>query len=256
MPIRYLLLPDAAANTYTLACDSGTFALTGTTATPRFNRAVTAATGSFTLSGTAATPKFNRAITAASGTFALTGTAANFVYGVTYSLSAASGSFALTGTAATFSRPSRVMALDSGSIVLSGTAADLIYAQGQRTLSANSGAFALIGTSSAGTFLRQIDIDYLLWYMQENLMIPTAEQNAAAVRTELTTELGRIDAAVSTRLATAGYTAPDNVSVTAIKAVTDEIIITNGLVHGDVKKQNAATVYGNGTSGNKWRGTP
>lgn len=31
---------------------------------------------------------------------------------------------------------------------------------------------------------------------------------AAAVRTELTTELGRIDAAVSTRLATAGYTAP------------------------------------------------
>ena len=31
---------------------------------------------------------------------------------------------------------------------------------------------------------------------------------AAAVRTELTTELGRIDAAVSTRLATAGYAAP------------------------------------------------
>lgn len=31
---------------------------------------------------------------------------------------------------------------------------------------------------------------------------------AAGVRTELTTELGRIDAAVSTRLATAGYTAP------------------------------------------------
>lgn len=63
---------------------------------------------------------------------------------------------------------------------------------------------------------------------------PTAAQNATAVRTELTTELARIDvatstraatadsrfgnldAAVSSRLATAGYTAPDNASVAAI----------------------------------------
>ena len=27
-------------------------------------------------------------------------------------------------------------------------------------------------------------------------------------------------------------------------------------IHADVKKQNAATVYGSGTSGDKWRGTP
>lgn len=38
--------------------------------------------------------------------------------------------------------------------------------------------------------------------------IPTAAENASQVRTELTTELGRIDAAITTRLATAGYTAP------------------------------------------------
>jgi hypothetical protein len=38
--------------------------------------------------------------------------------------------------------------------------------------------------------------------------IPTAAQNAAAVRSELATELARIDVATSTRLATAGYTAP------------------------------------------------
>jgi len=37
---------------------------------------------------------------------------------------------------------------------------------------------------------------------------PTAAEVATAVRTELTTELGRIDAATSTRLATASYTAP------------------------------------------------
>lgn len=40
--------------------------------------------------------------------------------------------------------------------------------------------------------------------------VPTAAANASAVRTELATELGRVDAAVSSRLATSGYTAPDN----------------------------------------------
>jgi hypothetical protein len=38
--------------------------------------------------------------------------------------------------------------------------------------------------------------------------IPTAAANASAVRTELTTELGRVDVTISSRLATAGYTAP------------------------------------------------
>lgn len=38
--------------------------------------------------------------------------------------------------------------------------------------------------------------------------IPTASANASAVRTELATELGRVDAAVSSRLAAASYTAP------------------------------------------------
>jgi hypothetical protein len=46
---------------------------------------------------------------------------------------------------------------------------------------------------------------------------------ATAVRTELALELGRIDAAISSRLAAAGYTAPDNLSVTAIKAKTDNL---------------------------------
>ena len=52
---------------------------------------------------------------------------------------------------------------------------------------------------------------------------PTAAANATAVRSELTTELARIDVAISTRLASASYTAPDNASVTAIKAKTDNL---------------------------------
>jgi hypothetical protein len=48
------------------------------------------------------------------------------------------------------------------------------------------------------------------------LAADAAAEIAAAVRTELTTELGRVDVAVSTRLATAGYTAPDNAGISTI----------------------------------------
>jgi hypothetical protein len=48
------------------------------------------------------------------------------------------------------------------------------------------------------------------------LTADAAAEIAAAVRTELTIELGRVDVAVSTRLATAGYTAPDNAGISTI----------------------------------------
>jgi co-chaperonin GroES (HSP10) len=47
---------------------------------------------------------------------------------------------------------------------------------------------------------------------------PSASTISTAVRSELTTELGRVDAAVSSRLAATGYTAPDNSSIAAIDA--------------------------------------
>ena len=55
-----------------------------------------------------------------------------------------------------------------------------------------------------------------------NSVVPT-NLSAAQVRTELAPELARIDVATSTRLAGASYTAPDNASVTAIKAKTDNL---------------------------------
>ena len=52
--------------------------------------------------------------------------------------------------------------------------------------------------------------------------VPSAASIASATRTELTTELGRLDAAVSTRLATSGYTAPSSApTVTAIRQEMD-----------------------------------
>lgn len=56
--------------------------------------------------------------------------------------------------------------------------------------------------------------------------IPSAATIASQVRTELTTELGRIDVAVSTRLASAGYTAPDNATIASIYAAVDTEIAT------------------------------
>jgi hypothetical protein len=52
----------------------------------------------------------------------------------------------------------------------------------------------------------------------------SAEAIAEAVRSELATELGRLDAAVSTRLAASGYTAPDNAGITAIGTATATIL--------------------------------
>jgi hypothetical protein len=58
------------------------------------------------------------------------------------------------------------------------------------------------------------------------LAADAASEIATAVRTELATELGRVDAAVSTRLASASYTAPSNSDITAIKAKTDQLAFT------------------------------
>jgi hypothetical protein len=51
--------------------------------------------------------------------------------------------------------------------------------------------------------------------------VPSAASIASATRTELATELARVDVATSTRLAGSAYTAPANSDVTAIKAKTD-----------------------------------
>lgn len=68
-------------------------------------------------------------------------------------------------------------------------------------------------------------IDAILQVINTNLDLPALELTAIgqAVRAELSTELGRIDATISTRLAAAGYTAPDNSGIAAIKERTDNL---------------------------------
>jgi len=60
--------------------------------------------------------------------------------------------------------------------------------------------------------------------------------------------LTNLDVAVSTRLATAGYTAPDNADITAIKAKTDSLTFSvAGQVDANVKKINDTTIIGDGS---------
>jgi hypothetical protein len=73
------------------------------------------------------------------------------------------------------------------------------------------------------------------------LATDAAAEIAAAVRTELTTELGRVDVAISTRLATAGYTAPDN---TGISTISDRVsYCLTALVGACSDAQTAAETY-------------
>jgi hypothetical protein len=51
----------------------------------------------------------------------------------------------------------------------------------------------------------------------------TTPPTVTQIRTEMDSNSTKLDVAVSTRLATSGYTAPDNASVTAIKAKTDNL---------------------------------
>lgn len=83
-----------------------------------------------------------------------------------------------------------------------------------------------------------------------------AEVDTALADVGLTTTVtGRIDAAISTRLADASYTAPDNASITGIKAKTDNLTFTvAGQVDANTESMNGAEILGDGSSGNLWRG--
>jgi len=62
-----------------------------------------------------------------------------------------------------------------------------------------------------------------------------------------------LDATVSSRLATAGYTAPDNAGIVAIKAKTDSLAFTvAGKVDANILVVNGVTVAGTGAAGNEW----
>jgi hypothetical protein len=98
-------------------------------------------------------------------------------------------------------------------------------------------------------------IDAIVTVINTSLDIPSLELAAiaSAVRTELSTELGRLDATISSRLATSGYTAPANSDILAIKNKTDDLTFTKvNELDVNIQSVNDVTVNGNGTTGNEW----
>jgi hypothetical protein len=62
-----------------------------------------------------------------------------------------------------------------------------------------------------------------------------------------------LDVAVSTRLATAGYTAPDNAGIAAIQAKTDDLTFTvAGVIDANISYVNELPVNGAGTEADPW----
>jgi hypothetical protein len=74
--------------------------------------------------------------------------------------------------------------------------------------------------------------------------VPSASAIASQVRSELSVELGRVDQAISTRLASSGYTAPANSDISAIKVKTDNLP-SSPAATGDIPTaaQNATAVW-------------
>jgi len=88
--------------------------------------------------------------------------------------------------------------------------ANFTLTSGERTAIATAVESALINDGDG-----QALIDAIVDLINTNLDLPLLELQAiaTAVRSELATELGRIDIAVSSRLSSAGYTAPDNAGI-------------------------------------------
>jgi len=141
----------SAGGSYTLTCDSGSYAYTGTEASTLAGRSLSADSGSYAYSGTAVRLTYAASYDLAcdSGTYAYTGAQAGLIadraiacgtaaytYGgaaVTfttgYGLSLDSGSYSYSGTALGFKR-GLVMGMDGGSYIYSGATIVFSYSGG------------------------------------------------------------------------------------------------------------------------------
>jgi hypothetical protein len=131
---------------YSLVCDSGSFAETGTAANLEAGRKVVADSGSFAATGTAATLSRGRTLACDGGSFAETGVAASLKKGC--KVIADSGAISLIGTDAHLHPPSAHMEGWSGSFALSGMNAAL---KAGRMADADSGSFAATGMDALFT---------------------------------------------------------------------------------------------------------
>lgn len=116
-----------------------------------------------------------------------------------------------------------------------------VWANGTRTLTAGTNIVLAKGTGITG-------------FNDLSAAQVNAEVDSALADVGLTTTItGRIDAAVSSRLASASYTAPDNAGIGDIKVKTDQITFgATNAVNANIKYVNDVEVTGTGETGDEW----
>lgn len=121
---------------------AGSYAFTGTAATPKVARKTVAAAGAYTFTGATATLKLARKTVAAAGSYAFTGQTASPRRNLP--LTAGAGSYAFTGQAATVRHGWNITA-SAGSYAFGGTAAGVLLS---RKLGAGAGAYQFMGADA------------------------------------------------------------------------------------------------------------
>lgn len=163
--IPAITVNKAGGTAYTLDCDGGSYAVTGTAMGPEHDRVIGAVAGSYALTGTAMSPEHDKQVAASAGSYAVTGTAMapehDYVIGIeagAYDLTgavmsplhdavidAAGGSCAVTGQVAGVYY-GRAIDADAGYYTLSGAVAGLLRAA---NLALEAGSYALSGAAVA-----------------------------------------------------------------------------------------------------------
>jgi len=137
---------------YPITANSGTYALTGQSATITKTRLITANNGTYALTGQSATITKTRLITANNGTYALTGQSATITKTTAYVITANNGTYALTGRSATITK-TRLITANNGTYALTGRSATITKT---RLITANNGTYSLTGQSATITKTRLI----------------------------------------------------------------------------------------------------
>ena len=144
----YALTGQSATITKTrlITANNGTYALTGQSATIVKTRLITANNGTYALTGQSATITKTRLITANNGTYALTGRTATITYTAptAYVITANNGTYALTGQSATITK-TRLITANNGTYALTGRSATITKT---RLITANNGTYSLTGQSA------------------------------------------------------------------------------------------------------------
>jgi len=151
------------AQSYTLACEAGSYTLTGTDTTfeVKRNYVLDCEAGSYTLTGTdcTLTAQFHYSLVCEAGSYTYTGTDISFGNTTAYTLVCEAGSYSLTGSDISFAvQHNYTFVCEAGSYSLTGTDSDLVLLRNY-ILACSAGTYSLTGTNAALTSARTMALE-------------------------------------------------------------------------------------------------